>query len=83
MPCRNAIARLLLKQGKAKGKRRTPFAIKLSYDTTEYIQELILGVDIGSGHVGAAVSDRKGTIVYMSDVELRNNITDKMTQRAK
>ena len=45
MPCSNVIARLLLKQGKAKVKKRLPFTIKLLYDTTEYIQELTLGVD--------------------------------------
>ena len=31
MPCSQAIARLLLKQGKAKCIRRTPFTIKLLY----------------------------------------------------
>ncbi len=32
MPCENVIARLLLKQGKAKVKRRIPFTIKLLYE---------------------------------------------------
>ena len=49
MPCTNVIARLLLKQGKAKVKRREPFTIKLIYKTTNYTQELTLGVDTGSG----------------------------------
>mgnify|MGYP003808899725 CR=1 FL=1 len=31
MPCTNVIARLLLKQGKAKCIKRTPFTIKLTY----------------------------------------------------
>ena len=83
MPCSNAIARLLLKQKKAKVKRRCPFTIKLLYDTTTYIQDLTLGVDTGSSHIGAAVSDSKGNILYMSDVKIRNNIADKMTRRAK
>lgn len=83
MPCENVIARLLLKQGKAKVKRRTPFMIKLLYKTTEYTQELTLGVDTGSSHIGTAASDNNGNIYYMSDVEIRNDITDKMTQRAK
>ena len=34
MPCSNVIARLLLKQGKAKVKRRSSFTIKLTYKTT-------------------------------------------------
>lgn len=83
MPCENVVARLLLKQGKAKVKKRTPFTIKLLYEATEYTQELTLGIDTGSSHIGSAVSDNDGDIYYMSDVEIRNDITDKMTQRAK
>lgn len=83
MPCSNPIARLLLKQGKAKVKKREPFTIKLTYETTNYTQDLTLGVDTGSGTVGAAVSKENGDIVYMSEVVVRNDITDKMTQRAK
>ena len=83
MPCSNAIARILLKQKKAKVKSREPFVIKLLYDTTEYTQELTLGVDTGSGTIGTAVSDRKGNIVYMSEVRVRNDITHVMTQRRK
>ena len=42
MPCSNVIARLLLKENKAKVKRRTPFTIKLLYEpTTHYKQEII------------------------------------------
>ena len=36
MPCSDPIARLLLKQGKAKVKKREPFTIKLTYETTNY-----------------------------------------------
>ena len=32
MPCSNVIARLLLKQGKVKVKKRVPFTIKLVLD---------------------------------------------------
>ncbi len=83
MPCSNTIARLLLKQGKAKVKRREPFTIKLTYETTSYTQDLTLGMDTGSGTIGTAVSKNNGDIVYMSEVVVRNDITDKMTQRAK
>ena len=83
MPCENAVARLLLKQGKAKVKRKTPFTIKLLYDTTEYVQDCILGVDTGSSHVGTSVINSKNEVLYMSDVEIRNDITDKMIQRSK
>ena len=83
MPCENVVARLLLKQGKAKVKRKTPFTIKLLYNTTEYVQDCTLGVDTGSSHVGTAVVNSKNEVLYMSDVEIRNDITNKMTQRAK
>lgn len=83
MPCSNVIARLLLKQGKAKVKRREPFTIKLTCETTNYTQDLTLGVDTGSGTIGTAVSKNNGDIIYMSEVVVRNDITDKMTQRAK
>lgn len=83
MPCENAVARLLLKQGKAKVKRKTPFTIKLLHHTTEYTQDCTLGVDTGSSHVGTSVVNSKNEVLYMSDVEIRNDIADKMSQRAK
>ena len=55
MPCKPVIARLLLKDGKAKCIRRTPFTIKLLYQTTDYTQDLTLGIDTGSGKIGSAV----------------------------
>lgn len=83
MPCSNAIARLLLKQGTAKVKRKQPFTIKLNYDTTNYTQDLTLGVDTGSGTIGNAVSTEDGKIVYISEVIVRNDISEKMERRAK
>lgn len=73
----------LLKDGKAKVVKRCPFTIKLLYETPNCTQDLTLGVDTGSGAIGAAVSTDDGEIVYMSEVVVRNDITDKMTQRAK
>lgn len=73
----------LLKNGKAKVVRRCPFTIKLLYDGTTHTQNLTLGVDTGSGTLGTAVSDEKGNIVYMSEVTVRNDITDKMKQRLR
>lgn len=82
MPCLPVIARLLLKQKKAKCIRKTPFTIKLLYNATEYVQALILGIDTGSGKIGSSVSDLNGNIIYLSEIELRNDITKKMTRRA-
>ena len=73
----------LLNSRKAKVVKRCPFTIKLLYDSTCYIQDLTLGVDTGSGTLGTAVSDDKGNIVYLSEVSVRNDISDRMEQRRK
>lgn len=83
MPCTSAIARLLLKQGKAKCIKRTPFTIKLLYQTTNYIQNITLGVDTGSGKIGSSTVKDNGDVLYMSEIEVRNNISDKLKQRSK
>ena len=73
----------LLKDGKAKVVKRCPFTIKLLYESKTHTQNLTLGVDTGSGTIGTAVSKDNGDIVYMSEVIVRNDITEKMTQRAR
>lgn len=73
----------LLKSGMAKVVKRCPFTIKLLYETTHYTQNLTLGVDTGSGTLGTAVCTDEGDVVYMSEVTVRNDITDKMAQRSK
>jgi len=83
MPCTCVIARLLLKDGKAKVVRRTPFTIKL-YTQREHpsIQALTLGIDTGSSVMGSAVADEHGRVVYLSEVEVRNDIATTMKERA-
>ncbi len=83
MPCVPAIARLLLKEGKAKVLRRTPFTIKLlTPPKTTSTQPVTLGVDTGSAVVGVASADESATILYLSEVELRNDIATTMKERA-
>lgn len=83
MPCTSAIARLLLKQGKAKCIKRTPFTIKLLYQTTNYTQNITLGTDPGSSKIGSSAVKDNGNVVYMSQVEIRNDIADKLEKRSK
>lgn len=53
MPTKNhAKVRLLLKYGKAKVVKRTPFTIQLLSASKTYTQDVTLGVDAGSKHVG-------------------------------
>lgn len=83
MPCTPVIARLLLKEGKAKVIRRTPFTIKLLAQAEEsYTQPLTLGVDTGSSVIGSAVADHKGRVLYLSEVRVRNDIARTMKERA-
>ena len=70
----------LLREGKAKVVRKCPFTIKLNYDTTTYVQDVTLGVDTGSKHIGVAcIGNDK--VLYQSQVELRDNIKTKMDDR--
>ncbi len=80
MPCKQVIARLLLKEGKAKCIRRTPFTIKLLVDTTEYKQEVVAGMDTGSKTIGCAAI-ANGKVVYQSEVQIRQDVSKKMEQR--
>ena len=84
MPCEPVIARLLLKSGKAKVFRRTPFTIKLTYEPeTTYTQECVVGIDTGSGTVGSSAVTEDGKVLYLSEVEVRNDIKTKMDDRRK
>ena len=83
MPCSGVMARLLLKQGKAKVVHRTPFTIQLlSQPENTYTQPLTLGVDTGSSVMGSAVADDNGNVLYLSEVEIRNDIAQTMKERA-
>ena len=49
MPTENHVkVRILLKNKKAKVIKRCPFTIQLAYDSTNYTQNITLGVDSGS-----------------------------------
>ena len=73
--------RRLLKNKQAKVIRRCPFIVQLLYEPkTEIIQEVVLGQDTGSKHVGTAcVANNK--VLYQSQVQLRTNIKSKMDSR--
>ena len=72
MPTSPANAKRLLKQGKAKVVKRTPFTIQLNYATGETKQDITLGVDTGYKAIGlSAVSD--GKELFASKVELRTD----------
>ncbi len=74
--------RRLLNSKKAKVVRREPFTIKLLFDADENISELTLGVDTGSSKIGTAVVDSNQVVLYVSEVEIRNDISTKMERRS-
>jgi hypothetical protein len=83
MPCSCVIARLLLKDGRAKVVHRTPFTIKLyTQPENPYTQAVTLGIDTGSSVIGSAVADENGRVLYLSEVEVRNDIATTMKERA-
>ena len=72
--------RHLLKEGRAKIVKRNPFTIKLNYECNNYTQDVTLGVDAGSKHIGLSASTQKKEL-YCSDVELRNDIVELLSTR--
>jgi len=80
MPCKPAKAKHLLKAGKAKVIKRTPFTIKLLWDCEENTQEVVAGMDTGSKTIGCAATVN-GKVVYQSEVQIRQDVSKKMEQR--
>lgn len=72
--------RRLLKNSLAHVMCRIPFTIQLDYDTTDYTQPVSLGVDAGSKHIGISATTSEKEL-YAADVELRNDIVDKLSTR--
>lgn len=77
---RHGKVRRLLRDGLAVVVKRSPFTIRLLYDTPEIVQEVTLGVDSGTGHVGfSATTDTRE--LYASEVTLRTDIVGLMSSR--
>ena len=68
---RHGKVRRLLKEGKAHVVSTVPFTIQLDYDSDENLQEIKLGVDIGSVFVGLSASTTSKEL-YAAQVELRS-----------
>ena len=72
--------RRMLRDGRARAVRRTPFTIQLTYEGTAYTQPVSLGVDAGSRHIGLSASTER-SVLYEADVELRNDIVGLLSTR--
>jgi 5-methylcytosine-specific restriction endonuclease McrA len=83
-PCHQAVARKLLKDGKAAIWRKYPFTIILKEqketDDTQQ-QEYRLKIDRGSRHTGLAIlQDNK--VIWMAQIEHRTDISERLTKRS-
>lgn len=69
-----------LRKGLACVASREPFTIRLRFETTTYTQAVTVGVDTGSKTVGIAATTNR-EVVLQAEVHLRDDISEKMTQR--
>lgn len=80
MPCQPRKARLLLKAGKATVVRMVPFTIRLLYGSSGYKQEVSLGVDAGTKHIGvSATTERR--VLFEAEVRPRTDIQELLATR--
>lgn len=77
---RHGKVRRLLKDNKAVVINTCPFTIKLTYKTSDYKQEIVLGVDAGTKHVGLSATT-KSKELYSGEVILRNDIVELLSTR--
>lgn len=80
MPCSPRKARLLLKEGKARVVKRTPFTIRLLHGCAGYKQPITLGVDAGSKHIGLSACTEKQEL-YKEELTPRNDVVELLSTR--
>lgn len=77
---RHGKVRRLLKDNKAVVVNTCPFTIKLTYKTSDYKQEIVLGVDAGTKYVGLSATT-KSKELYSGEVILRNDVVELLSTR--
>ena len=70
----------LLRHGKAHVVSRVPFVVQLDYDSTTYTQDVNLGIDAGSKHIGISASSEKKEL-FAAQVELMSNVVNLLSTR--
>lgn len=82
-PCHPAVARKLLKEGKAKVFKKYPFTIILNKevnDEEDDRQEYRLKIDYGSKNTGLAILNNEN-VVWMGQIQHRTNIKSNLDKR--
>ena len=72
--------RRLLNAGLAVVVDYRPFTIQLTYDTPNGVQEVSLGVDAGTKHVGFSATTKK-KVLFEAELLLRSDIVEKLSTR--
>ena len=80
MPTIPRKVRILLRDGKAKVVKRTPFTIQLKYATGENKQKITLGVDAGNKTIGLSASTEDEEL-YSAEVQIRNDVVNLLSTR--
>ena len=80
MPCKPRKARLLLKQGKAKIVQMEPFTVQLLYGSSGYKQEVSLGIDAGTQHIGISATTEK-VVLFEAEAKPRMDIQELLSTR--
>ena len=70
----------LLRHGKAHVVSRVPFIVQLDYESTIYTQEVSLGIDAGSKHIGVSASSERKELLA-AQVELRSDVVNLLSTR--
>ena len=73
MPCKPSKARKLLKSKKAEIVSYKPFTIQLTVATGETKQDVDIGVDTGSSHMGICIRS-KDKVLAKGEITLRNDV---------
>lgn len=80
MPCKPRKARLLLTSGKAKVVKTVPFTLQLLYGSSGYKQEVSLGIDAGTRHIGVSATTQH-TVLFEAEVKPRTDIQELLATR--
>ena len=80
MPCQPRKARLLLKKGKAKVVKVVPFTLQLLYGSSGYKQEVSLGIDAGTQHIGISATTQQ-QVLFEAEVQPRTDIQELLATR--
>lgn len=77
---RNRKVRKMLEKGLCHIVKTTPYTIQLDYDTTNVKQDITLGIDCGTKHIGVSATTNKKEL-FSAEVILRTDIVELISTR--